>query len=187
MVEATDGPGRLRLVGGVVVLVLLLATCGSDGGDGDGSEPAPADQSEAAADEQTGEVAATGGCALISIEEVATITGEAIVDTTELPSGCQWTVTTQEGWYDWQSFPAELYQQNRDLAAEGGFAVDSAEGLGDEAFLRLQVDADGAVVSGETWVLLGDTAFQVRTASLGWSDDIEAAQRELAELIQQRL
>ena len=170
----------------VGALAALLSGCGSDGDDGvagDGSTAADQAPSLPAEGDD-----ATGGCALVSADEAAGIVGEEIVATTEMGTGCQWALPTAGAWYDWQSFPSEVYDENLAIASDsGGFAVRTIDGLGDTAFVRLQLSPAGAEISGETWVLVGDTAFHVRTSAAGWTADIEAAQRALAELIVERI
>jgi hypothetical protein len=130
------------------------------------------------------------GCQIVSQDEVEAATGEQVVDLVDLPTGCQWPVSEEDRAmsYEWQQVPFEGFEANREMAAgSSGMEIEEIDGLGDEAFLRVQVTSAGDVVAGETWVAVGGNAFFVRAGGLPWSDDMAAAQAELAELVADRL
>lgn len=178
----------MRLPGVLAVAIVLVAGCG-----GDDEETTASDAPEAtvAPDaDADGAPAAGGGCELLSTGEVSDLIGEEVAEATELPTGCQWApeggATTGASW-EWQSIPPESFTSNRETAAGTSvMSVEPIDGLGDDAFLRSNVDPDGNPLTSETWVLAGTEAFFVRT-TLPSSDEVLAAEQALAEAILDRL
>jgi hypothetical protein len=183
-------PGSARRSWVVVLAVLGLAAalsgCG-DGGDDDDASVDQGAQSGAQADGDEGGGSSEGGCALVSEDEVAEATGVEVSDAMELPTGCQWAISGSAvgGFWEWQEIPPDGFEANRTTG--GGMGSEEISGLGDDAYLRTMLDANDEVVAGETWVLVGDTAFFVRTGMVGWSDEVAAGEQALAELLVDRV
>ncbi|MCB9387550.1 MAG: hypothetical protein H6517_06965 [Microthrixaceae bacterium] len=166
-------------VAGLLVLLGVSCGVGSGGDESGGSDPGASGQSSS-----------EGGCAFLSTEDVASIVGEDVVDASELPAGCQWNLAdpgpTGSAAYDWQSIDAAVYDDNLESAEAAGFTVEPVDGLGDEAFLRLQVNTEGVAINGEVWVRSGDSALYVRSQGIEYDDDVAANQLELAERLESR-
>lgn len=169
----------------LVGLLLSLAACGDDSSDdadgvstGDGIESSSSD----------GGLSEDGGCAILSADEVADATGDAITGGSELPTGCIWSLEDPAGAsHEWQSVGASTYDSNLEVAADAGFEVDPVDGLGDDAFRRNQVATTGDLIQTELWVTIGDDGFFVRSAGLEVSDDLLDGHRALAELLVDRI
>jgi hypothetical protein len=185
--EAPTGgrrPGRWIVFVAIVALALGVVGC-SDDGDDESSTGQEA-SSDAQADGNGGGSSAEGGCALVSEDEVAEATGAEVSGSMELPTGCQWEVSGGEAgaYYEWQDVTG-AFEGNR--AAGGGMEVEEIAGLGDDAYLRTMTNANGEVLAGETWVQVGDVEFFVRTGLVEWSDEVEAGEKALAELLVERV
>jgi len=181
MVDA-DYPEVMRLTYALAgALILLAVSCGG------GSDDAASGASDSGG---TGQSSSEGGCAVLSTEDISSIVGEDVASASELPSGCQWDLAdpgpTGSAAYDWQSIDAAVYEANLDSAEAAGFTVEPVEGLGDEAFRRLQVNTEGVAINGEVWVRSGDGALFVRSQGIEYDDDVAANQLEIAQRLESR-
>jgi hypothetical protein len=172
----------------VVTVLLLLAGVGC-GDDGDPSPPGQAADATDAGDDPSsgGSGDATGSCAVISTEEAAEVFGVELEEGTELPAGCQWSLADGSGgFFEWQSLPVSAVQENREAADGAGMAIEEVSDVGEEAFLRNAVTADGQVTASELWFVAGGAGYLVRTGLVPASGEVNEAYGELAGLLIER-
>lgn len=160
------------------VSTLMLAACGGGDGDDAGSGSGAGGEPEETSAE----------CEELGAEEVAEITGADISGESALPAGCRWSLAdpgpTGSAAFDYQVLEAEQYESNLETAeATSSLEVETLDGIGDEAFWRLQVNTEGATINGELWVLDGDTGYQVRAQGIEYTDDVRDQQYEIATRI----
>lgn len=176
---------RLRPVLLALALVLGpvgLAACSDSGGSG-GS-----DGGDAAAGSSGGDGSGDADtCAIVSDDEVADAIGEAVAEAQALPTGCTWFVDVDTGAsYEWQEVSGEGFEANRELGETSDYEVEDLTGLGDDAFVRTQLNLEGEPLLSEVWVMTGETVFFVRS-TLPSSDEVVAADEALAALLVDRV
>lgn len=173
-------------VTGIVLILGLGMSCSDDDDASSPADPvsgdvAPSEDAEGAPTADEGD-----GCALLSVDEVASAAGADVTGAMVLPTGCQWPVAADDpgAWYEWQAIPVEGFEANREVGA--GFQVEDVSGLGDRAFRRDGVTTEGDVTTSEIWVQVGDEVFFVRSTLVA-SDEVKDAQVAIADLIVDRL
>jgi hypothetical protein len=174
--------GRRGVRGFEVVLAAgALVVLGACGGGSD-------ETSDGQAAEAGGSGGGDGACGVVDVAEVEEITGHEVGEASELPAGCQWAIDDGSGGaHEYQVLPRSSFDSNRESAGDAGFEVVVVAGMGDEAFLRDDVNAEGDLLQTELWVAVGDQAFFVRSPFVAPSDELQATHEDLAELLVERL
>ena len=177
---------RSVLVALVLVVAVGLAGCGGSDGSDDAADAGSPDVAGESGAGDTGSADADT-CAIVSTDEVADAIGEDVAESQALPTGCTWFVDPEIGAsYEWQEVSGEGFEANRELGETSDYEVEDLTDLGDEAFVRTQLNLEGDPLLSEVWVRAGDTVFFVRS-TLPSTDEVVAADEALASLLAARV
>lgn len=170
----------------LLAAALALAACGSSGSSDASGEATSADPGAADAGGDGGSSDADT-CSLVTTDEVADAIGDDVAESQALPTGCTWFVDPEIGAsYEWQEVSGEGFEANRELGETSDYEVEDLTGLGDDAFVRTQLNLEGDPLLSEVWVMTGETVFFVRS-TLPSSDEVVAADEALAALLVDRV